>query len=94
MEGAVWDQARQREPAPITLVPLVSGHLLCLWFDVVESRENCEILNQDVSGVLGLLGRAPSHVARFCISATFIPFQKIKEFPSLALNNIVKSVKK
>ena len=27
VEGAVWDQARQREPAPITLVPLVSGHL-------------------------------------------------------------------
>ena len=30
VEGSVWDQARQREPAPITLVPLVSGHLLCL----------------------------------------------------------------
>ena len=27
VEGSVWDQARQREPAPITLVPLVSGHL-------------------------------------------------------------------
>ena len=46
---------------------------------VVESRENCEILNQDVSGVLGLLGRAPSHVARFWQHS--FHFRRLKNFP-------------